>query len=117
MRFIALIFIVTLLCSCSDVVSSHYATYEEAREDKLFLRGWLPDILPSTTTNISTSNNLDLNTSIGQFILLPEDALDFTSKLTKMSRNSYSYQGSNLGEKWIFTVYESGKVTYELNRK
>lgn len=114
MKIIMPIFIITLLCACNDTVSLDYATYVEAREDKLFQRGWLPDILPTSTTNISVNNNLDLNTSTGHFNLRPADAPGFIKKLSKLSTNVYSYQGSDAGEMWVFEVYESGDVTYKL---
>ena len=43
-----------LLCSC-DVVTSKYATLADARNDRLFERGWLPDILPPSTREISVN--------------------------------------------------------------
>ena len=54
-----------------DVVTSRYTTLAAARADNLFGRGWLPDILPPSTTNIRTSNNLDINTSDGEFSFVP----------------------------------------------
>jgi sigma54-dependent transcription regulator len=61
------------LCSCgnSDVVTHRYGTLADARSDKLFLKGWLPDILPVSTHDIVTTNDLDLNTSTGEFSFLP----------------------------------------------
>jgi hypothetical protein len=56
-----------------DVVTSHYTSIAAARADYLFERGWLPDILPASTKNIRTSNNLDLNTSQGEFSFVPSD--------------------------------------------
>jgi hypothetical protein len=47
-------------CAPSDWVSDSYATLEEAEADGLFARGWLPDLLPASATNIRTEINLDL---------------------------------------------------------
>ena len=52
-----------------DLVISRYSTLAAARTDQVFERGWLPDILPPSTYKIETANNLDLNTSEGQFSL------------------------------------------------
>ena len=57
----------------SDVVTSRYASIAAARADNLFDRGWLPDILPPSANTIRTSNNLDLNTSEGEFSFAPPD--------------------------------------------
>jgi len=56
-----------------DVVESSYSSLQLAREDRVFDRGWLPDILPPSSSKITTSNNLDLNTSQGSFELTPNE--------------------------------------------
>ena len=74
----------TLLCACdlqADTVESGYATLAEPRQDELFERGWLPDILPPSTRDIRTNNNLDHNTSTGEFSFDPKDAPAFTARL------------------------------------
>ena len=57
----------------NDEVKDQYSTLDAAREDQLFERGWLPDILPPSARNIKTSNNLDVNTSVGQFSFNPSE--------------------------------------------
>ena len=71
-----------ILCAC-DTVTDHYGTLEEARKDRLFERGWLPDILPVTSVDIVTSNELDLNYSIGSFDFAVEDGPKFFAQLEK----------------------------------
>lgn len=66
----------------SDTVESKYATLVEARADTLFERGWLPDILPPSARNITTSNQLDLNYSTGEFSFDPKDASLFTARVS-----------------------------------
>ena len=83
-RFIALAAVVLVLAGCiSDVVTSRYSTLEEARADRLFERGWLPDFLPPSARHIRTSNNLDLSTSEGEFYFSPEHAQSFYKHLTR----------------------------------
>ena len=65
----------------SDVVTSHYKTMSEAREGHLLARGWLPDILPASSRDIRTVNNLDLNLSDGEFSFKPQDAAGFVSRM------------------------------------
>ena len=57
----------------SDIVTDQYTTLAVARERQLFVRGWLPDILPPSTVGIQTSNNLDLSTSEGEFSFKASD--------------------------------------------
>jgi hypothetical protein len=64
-----------------DVVTSRYATLNDAQGEELFGRGWLPDILPASSHSIRTENNLDLNTSVGEFSFSPPDYAAFASRL------------------------------------
>lgn len=63
-----------LLAGCTDIVTSRYETLADARADKLFGRGWLPDVLPPTAVDIVTVNNLDSNESHGEFSFDPNEA-------------------------------------------
>ena len=65
----------------SDTVTSRYATLTAARSDNLFERGWLPDILPPSAYSIRTSNDLDVNTSEGEFFFAPSDYSLFASRV------------------------------------
>jgi hypothetical protein len=65
----------------SDVVTNRYPSLREARADRLFERGWLPDILPPSATDIRTSNNLDLNLSDGEFSFVSSDYNSFAARL------------------------------------
>jgi hypothetical protein len=63
-----------LFAGCTDIVTSRYQTLAEARADELFGRGWLPDVLPPSAVDIVTVNNLDINTSHGEFAFAPAEA-------------------------------------------
>ena len=73
--FGAVLIIALGLSGClSDTVTDRYSSLADARADRLFEHGWLPDILPASTVRIRTSNNLDLNTSTGGFSFSPAEA-------------------------------------------
>ena len=78
---IIILWVAALALLPSDVVTSRYATLTEARADHLFERGWLPDILPSSATDIRTSNNLDLNVSEGEFSFAQADGAQWFGHL------------------------------------
>lgn len=81
-RIIYLLVLSLLIISCdAPVVTNEYATLAAARTDRLFERGWLPDILPASTTSIRTSNDLDLNVSVGEFSFSNTDSATFYAKL------------------------------------
>ncbi|NBQ69723.1 MAG: hypothetical protein EBU46_13230 [Nitrosomonadaceae bacterium] len=65
------------------VVDSEYDTLEDARKDGLFGRGWLPDILPESSKDIRVSNNLDINTSDGEFSFNASDYAEFSSRVIR----------------------------------
>lgn len=54
-------------------VEIRYPTLLAARADKQLDQGWLPAILPPSTTDIRIINNLDLNTSSGDFDFHPAE--------------------------------------------
>lgn len=84
MRELLAIAAVLMLAGCtSDVVTDEYASLDEAREGRLFERGWLPDVLPPSSLSIRTSNNLDRNTSEGEFYFSPDHAPDFYRRVSR----------------------------------
>ena len=62
-----------------DLVSDHYPTKQSARDDMLFRRGWLPEIIPESSRDIETNNYLETNTSWGEFSFDPTDYREFLS--------------------------------------
>ncbi len=94
-----------------DIVFLKYDNYKQLQKDEIISKGWLPNILPDTITNIEINNNLDLNTSWGSFHL-PKDSFDtFVEKLEKKAEY-YKYKN------WAFFIYvgqRSDRVEYFLN--
>jgi hypothetical protein len=52
---------VLLAAGCSETFESHYSDRQEAQRDGVFERGWLPDWLPASATDIREIHNLDTN--------------------------------------------------------
>ena len=105
-----------LMSGCSDVVSDEYSTYAQAKEERLFDRGWLPDILPKSTLNIEVNNDLDANTSKGRFIINEPALSEFIAKLesTESTNEFHFVDGENV---WVFIVGEDSVVNYTLNKR
>jgi hypothetical protein len=74
-----------------DIVTNDYASMEQARADRLFERGWLPDILPASARDTRTSNDVDTNMSEGRFNFLAADYAAFTSRLRPYSSSASPY--------------------------
>ncbi|ELV8622914.1 hypothetical protein QNF08_004622 [Vibrio vulnificus] len=110
-RFLLLLLV---LAGCSDIVQIHYDNYQQAQADQLFERGWLPDVLPVSTTQIEVANDLDNNTSQGSFVIAEKEMAQFLSQLQPLeTANQYRFESDN--SVWIFTLEEAGKVRYQLN--
>lgn len=109
-RFLLLLLV---LAGCSDIVQSHYDNYQQAQADQLFERGWLPDVLPVSTTQIEVANDLDNNSSQGSFVIAEKEMAQFLSQLQRLeTANQYRFESDN--SVWIFTLGEQGHVSYQL---
>ena len=104
-----------LIVGCSDVVDSHYSTYKEASKSQLFARGWLPNILPESVTDISVSNDLDQNTSVGSFVLQQPKLEIFLSQLSKVDSESDRFEYQQAQNVWVFSIKENGLVNYRMS--
>ena len=70
-------FALFMIVGCSDNVTDHYANRTKAEKDHLFERGWLPSIIPTSARDITTSNDLDINISEGEFRYDPKETNEF----------------------------------------
>jgi hypothetical protein len=71
---------VLALSSC-DKVTKRYATLDDARADRLFERGWLPDLLPPSARDIRVTSDLDKNSCDGEFSFDPAHFAGFVAQL------------------------------------
>jgi hypothetical protein len=114
-----------------DVVTREYDTYEAA--DRVFTGGWLPVFIPVSATGIVTRNDLDLNTSNGEFHYDPVDtdaflanlrplqdqdnpAKEYHARSGEMISGSYRpFEYRNVGSIWVFFVDgQAGHVIYDM---
>jgi hypothetical protein len=116
------LFLFMVACD-ADVKSSHYLTIEDARRDSLFKQGWLPDILPPSAQDINVSNNLDINTSAGDFKFNATDYQLLVSQLRPKAhatgttdRGSYHQdEYSKGGYRWVFSCSkDKGHCQFEM---
>ncbi len=115
MKIKLLLPILLLLSGCSEVVSDEYATYGLAQQDRLFDRGWLPDIVPSSATQIEVNNDLDTNTSEGIFRLDEPQLTEFIAKLTPTSSKD-EFHFTSGDSTWVFNIGDDNITIYTLNK-
>ncbi len=121
LSFLVFLSTIFLLSRC-DIVTNTYKTYNDAVSDRLFERGWLPEIIPSSSFNIITQNDLDSNTSEGEFSFFPNDVTTFSSMLIKLSEKPNSkyicFQYEKDNSLWEFFLdCERGHALYRLKTK
>ena len=66
--------------------TSRYGSTSEARDEQLFLKGWLPDILPESATGIVVTTYVDIGWCEGEFNLPASDMTKFLGRLTASPR-------------------------------
>ena len=64
-----------------DVKEYRFQNKEEASAEEFFEKGWLPEFIPESSTNIQVTRNIDINTSEGSFSFDPKHAEQFISTL------------------------------------
>jgi len=113
-----------------DTVRLHYPTLQAARADHLFEKGWLPDVLPPSSTDIRVANNLDLNNAAGEFHFDPRDYPVLLDKTTPYHPGTSGGAGDDWfaktdepdvrvvesdGSRWLFLCLpDKGVCTYEM---
>jgi len=102
-----LLLAILLLGGCSDTVSKHYSTRAEAEADSLFERGWLPSLIPATSKDIKTSNNIDINISEGEFRYDLKETNEFLNHL-----KPYTGQKPKL-DRWQSYIVKQKKEGYD----
>lgn len=113
-----------VLSGCYYDVYRHYPTRADAEARQLFLKGWLPAIIPLSSYSITTKNNLDINISKGDFYFQLHDLGSFLSHLTRLPPNHPQARGARRYDtyyyreddtEWIFYVHPTnGHYRYRL---
>lgn len=60
-HLICLCLVALLLSACSERPTSYYPKYEDALKDGAVKRGWIPEIVPETATEIHEQHDIDTN--------------------------------------------------------
>jgi hypothetical protein len=50
-----------LTAGCRDTLVTRYSTVQDAKKDRLFERGWVPEVLPETAGPLTEAHNIDTN--------------------------------------------------------
>ena len=74
-----LVFLFLGLLAACDTVSSSFGSRSDAEE--IIRKGWLPESMPESASDIWETHDLDLNIGHGEFSFAASDALTFKSRL------------------------------------
>jgi hypothetical protein len=97
-------FALVVLAGCDDSVRLEYSTKAEAESESLFARGWLPEIIPPSSRQITMKNDLDLNVSEGEFKFDATDHEAFIGKLERMQSLDVEGFSAYSFEDWTFFI-------------
>ena len=121
-RFLATYTVVALV-GCSDVVTTRFATLEEARAQGALDRGWLPPCLPHSARAIVERNDLDVNTGIGSFAYELSDRGAYMQRLLRAGAWARAEAEADIltvttnGSRWeIRLPRQAGQATWNLRR-
>ena len=88
---------------------SHYANLPAARQSGEIERGWVPELLPSGSTDISETHNLDANTGTGTF-KFPSADLDAFKVQARQLAGAEVKEVSTI----TYVVYSQDRSRFEL---
>ena len=132
MRDLEIILLCILFSGCSDTVTTRFTDIEHAKRERAFERGWLPPVLPPSTTNIIEKNNFDLNTGEGSFSFDPAEMSSFITSgadpvkihaapntdIAKKQKEGFLFLSfSRDSTSWIIAVHPDGRGVYWLESK
>lgn len=109
-----------LHAGCDESVRLEYTTRAEAEAESLFARGWLPEIIPFSSRQITMKNDLDLNMPEGEFKFDASDLDTFVKQLDRTQSNdiegfsAYSYEDRTF---WISDSRDHCRFGMRLTRK
>ena len=84
-NLIFLCVIALLLSACSERFTEYYPKYEDAVKHGAIKRGWIPEIVPTTATEIHEQHDLATNNVWIRFTIPSSDKNRLTTGLKKLS--------------------------------
>jgi hypothetical protein len=104
LRTAFLIIAACVVSACDESVPLSYSNRAEAEAESLFARGWLPEIIPPSSRNISMRNDLDLNISNGEFSFDASDHDGFVAQLERASSRDEGGSAAFSYQDWVFWI-------------
>jgi len=85
--FMSFFMMAFLMSACSERFTGYYPKYEDAVKDGAVKRGWIPEILPATATEIYEQHDLDTNNVWIRFALPSSDRDRLATGLKRLTDN------------------------------
>lgn len=109
MRRVLLVCVLGLFAAaCRENVENSYGTYQQAVADGAVRRGWLPEWLPPTATNIREWHNVDTNATYVSFTYgqaKPSDFLAFCERTSGVALPSHRGWPITTAERSVLQYY------------
>jgi len=111
---LAVIGLLVLMTGAFDIVERSYPNRETAFEDDAFDRGWLPEFIPQSATNILVKRNRDVCITDGSFDFWPNDFEAFTGAIRSSDNEDRKIRVAFLRQK---ELVQAGYRVYEFNHR
>ncbi len=84
---VLVIFIILLVSSNIETDKNYYSTYSDAKDDRLFRRGWIPSFIPINSKEITEVHEIDSNEVCAKFSIPNYEVDNF---LKTIKRNGFN---------------------------
>lgn len=101
-----LVFLMLMLSSsCLDQVDKYYPDYNSIISERFEKAGWIPEsILPTSTTNLYSRTNVDINSFMISYHVNSHDLEVILSQLELSNENFVKPHGLNIPKWWFKNV-------------
>ena len=101
-----------MLFACSDQNETSYKTFEIAKKNNFFSKGWIPkDLVFESMKNIYLKNNLDTNSAIFYFSISKMDLKKIETKLQLDNKPDIQIKSLEIPSWWESKIKELPKYT------
>lgn len=80
-HFALVLVLATTLIACLDQ-SDQYDSISDAKDSRVFEKGWLPDLLPTSTYDLKVITTVEVSAGRGEFRFSPNEYRAFSQRLS-----------------------------------
>lgn len=114
MKKIILILVFLPFFACSDQIETNYKTFDLAKENHFFEKGWIPnDVVFKSMKNIYLKNNIDTNSAVFYFSISEMDLNKIQMKLKLENDRDIQIRSLEIPAWWESKIKELPKYSLQ----